>query len=345
MHNAIHSLRDKQGLAKLVGSAPAFLDAISRIPLIAHSEATVLVTGETGTGKELIARAIHYISKRAPFPFVALNCGSLSDNLIEEELFGHEKGAFTDAHARRRGLIAQSDGGTLFLDEVGSLSHKGQGDLLRVLENRTVRAVGSNMEESVNLRVVAATNIPIEQLVRSGTFRADLYYRLSVLPINLPPLRQRTEDILELATYFMEKHSTNENKLSEGARTALVAWKWPGNVRELENAIIRGIHLSRTALIEAEDLGLPNTVEALAHFDLSDIGTKLRTFREMKLETILKFEKAYLKRLISDHRGNVSEAARASGKERRDLSRLLKKHRLNAALFRNTRMFEPEDSP
>jgi len=324
-------------MSKLVGSAPTFLKAIEQIPAVARSEATALISGESGTGKELVARAIHYLSERAAFPFVAINCGSLPDTLLEDELFGHERGAFTSAHMRREALIAQADRGTLFLDEVDTLAAKAQVDLLRVLEDKRFRAIGSSLQQEVDVRIVAATNVPPDQLLRSGNFRADLYYRLGTFSINLPPLRDRKEDIPALAAHFLQKQAPTDKRtlrLSPSAYAALLSWDWPGNVRELESAIVRGIHLCRTDLIEIEDLGLQSNV-GKASAAAPPTSGKLHSFRAMKREIITVFEREYLAHLMSEHQGNVSQAARAAGKERRDLGKLLKKHGLDPKSFRS----------
>lgn len=223
-----------------------------------------LISGETGTDKELVARAIQYLSQQAAFPFVPVNCGSVSDTLLADELFGHERGAFTDAHVRRTGLIAQAEKGTLFLDEVDSLTPNAQVILLRVLQDKRIRPVGSSCEQPVAVRVLAATNANLEQLVRAGAFRADLYYRLCVFCIKLPLLRDRKEDIPILASHFLEKHTPAGRAplpLSPDALAALIAFDWPGNVRELESAIVRGIHFSRMNVIEVEDLRLPSHID------------------------------------------------------------------------------------
>lgn len=329
-------LSKAQALAKLIGDAPSFLRTIEQIPAVAGSGATVLISGETGTGKELVAHAIHYLSSRAEFPFVAVNCGSLSDTLLEDELFGHERGAFTSADSRREGLIAQAENGTLFLDEVDTLACKAQIDLLRVLQDRRYRAIGSSREREAHVRIVAATNVPLDELLSSGAFRTDLYYRLCVFSLTLPPLRERKGDIPALASHFLAKHTPAAKPGMEFAMSALQAlqsWAWPGNVRELENAVLRGIHLSHGNVIHATDLGLANCVGMSdPPTDMAD--TSLQSFRAMKRATIEVFERNYLTKLMSAHRGNVSEAARASGKERRELGKLLKKHQLDAKSFR-----------
>jgi DNA-binding NtrC family response regulator len=322
-------LRQTQTMAKLIGRSPAFLRAIEQLPAVAGSEAAVVITGQTGTGKELVARAIHYFSRRAAFPFVAVNCGSFTESLLEAELFGHERGAFTDAHAQRPGVIAQADRGTLFLDEVDTLPAKAQVDLLRVLQDKTFRLVGSSLEHNADIRILAASNAPLERLVSAGRFRSDLYYRLSVFSINLPALRERKEDILLLADHFIQKHAPAGKtavRLRATACTRLLSYSWPGNVRELENAIIRGIHLSQTDFIEVEHLCL-QPVESCA------TPPKPASFKAAKRDAVESFEKDYLTRLMSEHRGNVSHAAQAAGKERRNLGKLLKKHRLDPKLF------------
>ncbi len=314
----------------LVGNARVFRDAIAPIAVIAKSSRPVLIGGETGTGKELVARAIHAASDRAHAPFVPVNCGSLVDTLVDDALFGHEPGAFTDARIKREGLIARASGGTLFLDELEALSAKGQVTLLRVLEDDAFRALGSSRLEHANVRFVAATNAPLEGAIKTGAFRPDLYYRLCVFAINLPPLRDRPEDILILAHYFLREHSPPDAplvELDESARRALVGYHWPGNVRELENTIVRAIYLRQAAVISAADFGLSIDLAAIA-------APAARSFHALKQETIATFERKYLERVMHEHRGNVTHAAQATGKERRELGRLLKKHRIDPQSFR-----------
>jgi DNA-binding NtrC family response regulator len=322
-------------LEKLVGRSPAFLACTSQLPAISASDASVLIEGETGTGKELVARAIHYLSKRAAFPFIALNCGSLPDTLIEAELFGHERGAFTDAHSPRQGLIAQAEGGTLFLDEIDTLPPKAQVGILRLVQDKCYRALGSATERQAHIRILAATNTSLLTLAETGVFRIDLYYRLCVFSIHLPPLRERADDIPLLAQHFLRKHLPADRPLmllSEAGQTELVRCEWRGNVRELENAIIRGIHLCSGTIIKPSDLRLPTrTSEPASTLNLDH--AKLQDFRSMKRSVVESFERDYLARLMSEHRGNISAAARAARKERRDLGRLLKKYDFNATDF------------
>jgi len=329
--------REAQALAKLVGEAPVFLRAIEPLPAVAKSEAAVLISGGTGTGKELVARALHYLSGRASFPFVPVNCGSLPETLLEDELFGHERGAFTDAHARRAGLIAQADKGSVFLDEVDALSARAQVTLLRFLQDKRFRAIGGCGEKQADVRVIAATNTRLEALVQAGGFRADLYYRLCVFTIQLPPLRERKEDLPALAAHFLAKHALDDRRdcrLTPRALAALAAYDWPGNVRELENAIIRALYLSKGGMIEPEDFGLKShPAPAAAAAAVAGSGAPL-SFKTSKRETIEAFERNYLIQLMAAHHGNITQAARTAGKERRDLGKLLKKYQLDPNHFR-----------
>ncbi len=330
----IRRLRDEQAQTKLVGHAPAFLRAVASCPAIARSDAAVLIGGETGTGKELVARALHYMSSRAACPFVAVNCGALPDTLLEDELFGHERGAFTDAHLRRQGLVAQGETGTLFLDEVDTLTFRAQIVLLRVLQDKRYRPVGASREQQADVRIIAASNASLHQLVLQGSFRADLYYRLSVFTIELPPLRQRPEDIPLLARHFLTAHTPPDLEglsLAPGACDALIRHDWPGNVRELENAIIRGIHISDGRKeITADDLGLSTGHDRAA----APADSRPRSYRALKREVIESFERRYLTQLMADHHGNISSAARTAGKERSDLGKLLKKYAIDPGPFR-----------
>ena len=328
----LERLRRAQVLAKLVGEAPAFAQAIAHLPMVARASAPVLLTGETGTGKELVARAIHYLSDREAKPFVPVNCGSLPDTLLEAELFGHERGAYTDARDRRIGLIAQAGGGTLFLDEVDSLTSRAQVALLRIIQDNLVRPLGSSVEQRVDVRFVAATNLDLIGLVRGGTFREDLYYRLCVFVVGLPPLRERRTDILPLARHFLQKHALRDRvtpRLASETEALLLSHGWPGNVRELENAVIRGINLAQGDRITPVDVGVSRPEETARNQESSP----KRSFQEEKRDVVISFEREYLARLLADHRGNVSHAARSAGKERRELGRLLKKHRLDPRDF------------
>jgi DNA-binding NtrC family response regulator len=336
----VRAQREAQALRKFVGTSFVFRRAFATMPVAAQSDAPILVRGETGTGKELVARAVHYLSGRAADPFVAVNCGSLTDSLLEDELFGHERGAFTDARHRRSGLIAQAEAGTLFLDEIDSLTPRGQVALLRVLQDKVYRPLGSEREYQADVRFVAATNAPLAEAVGSGAFRADLYYRISVFTIGLPALRDRKEDILPLAAHFLDKHCNGAAAptLSPAAAHALVAFDWPGNVRELENAMIRAARLCEAGVIEIEHLDLPDPAPgSIADPVAASLpATGLRKLRMLKSELIRSFEREYLSRVMRESGGNVTQAAKIAGKDRRDFGKLLKKYGLAGASSRTS---------
>ncbi len=251
-------LKKKYQFSQIIGTAPKMQDVFKMIERVADTESTVLILGESGTGKELVAKALHYNSRRQFAPFVPVNCSALPENLLESELFGHRKGAFTGAINDKKGLFHEADGGTIFLDEVGSMSPLLQSRLLRVLQEREVRRVGDNMPVYVNVRVVSATNESLEKLVKDGGFREDLYYRLNVIAIQLPGLRERREDIPLLVGHFLREkvhpRSGQPFQVSRQAMDALTAHEWPGNVRELENAIERACALAESNLIRVADL-------------------------------------------------------------------------------------------
>ena len=259
--------RDSEGLRGLIGTSPAMQKVYRVARQVAPSRATVLITGESGTGKGELARAIHALSPRADKPFVALHCAALAESLLESELFGHEKGAFTGAERRRAGRFEQANGGTLFLDEIGEISLQTQVKLLRVLQERTFERVGGNEQVTVDVRLVAATNRDLTAAVRDGKFREDLFYRLNVVHVEMPPLRLRGGDVLVLADHFLRKYALENHRridgLSEGAREKLLQSRWPGNVRALENAIERAVVLAAGPIIEADDLPIESTLDGL----------------------------------------------------------------------------------
>ena len=262
LHRASDSVEtpDASALARLVGTAPAFQRVLSVVPALARADGVVLLTGETGTGKDLIAHVIHNLGPRVGHPFIAVRCGALVDSQLEEDFFGLERGASTDSRARRPGLVAQAYGGTLFLDEVEKLSPKAQLVLLRLFQERTIRPLGSSFERSVDVRIIAATHVELRDLVRARQFRADLYHRLCAFSVVLPTLRHRRDDVLPLARHFLAKHGRGDGPspgLSRMASLALLAHEWPGNVRELEGAILRALSVVENGIVEAADLGLP----------------------------------------------------------------------------------------
>jgi DNA-binding NtrC family response regulator len=302
--------------ADIVGDSPAVRRLVKLIDQVAPSEASVLVTGDSGTGKELIARTIHERSARARGPFVAVNCGAVAANLLESELFGHVRGAFTDAKQGRQGLFVRAQGGTLLLDEIGETPLEMQAKLLRVLQEHKVRPVGSDTELDVDCRVIAATNRDLAREVAAGRFRPDLYYRVNVLRIDVPPLRERQEDVLALARYFLERHvgpTRPDLHFAPAALRKLLDYDWPGNVRELENCIARVVALTRHAEIGVEDL--PTSVRTTRAPKPVDVVS------EADLVTLDEMERRYIRAVLHACRGNKSQAARVLGMDRRALYR------------------------
>lgn len=330
--SAHRRLMEELGMEQFVGEDPVFREAIGPIPLMARSDLPVLIAGPTGTGKELCARAIHHLSKRRGYPFIALDCGAIPDNVFENELFGHARGAFTDAHADQKGLIGLANGGTLFLDEVDSLSLGAQAKLLRFLQERTYRPLGSERFLKADVNVIAATNRDIEQSVRERHFRSDLFFRLNVLRIDLPPLLRRPSDIALLARHFLRTHCHHlgAKLFTNAALRRLEAYDWPGNVRELLNVVQRAAVLSEGAHI------LPSAIFFSARSSMSeqeptdatpeDADASSGDFREGRSRAIEAFEKRYVEELLHKHRGNVTHAALEAGKDRRAFGRLKKKY-------------------
>lgn len=322
------ALTEKLSVQQLLGKHPVFLAELNKIPVVAKSDISVLISGETGTGKEMVARVIHYLSPRAGKCFVPLNCGAIPVELLENELFGHENGAYTGASGARIGLIQEADKGTLFLDEVDSLPALAQVKLLRFLQDHEYRPLGSTKIKKGDVRVVAASNANLEHAVAAGTLRRDLYYRLNVVPIVLPPLRERASDILLLAHHFLElfakKLNSPARSFSPEAERKLLLYKWPGNVRELEHVIERVVVLASQRVIDESQISFPGDDDNL---------TRL-SFKELKSSVIAEFETKYLKNLLIAYRGNISKAAQAAKKERRTFWELLRKHQINIDDFK-----------
>jgi DNA-binding NtrC family response regulator len=316
------SLREKLGLKHFIGESPALLSAIQRIPALAACDANVLITGETGTGKELCARAIHYLSPRSHKPFVPINCGAIPVELVENELFGHEAGAFTSANYSSPGLLRAADGGTVLLDEIDSLPGSAQVKLLRFLQERQIQPLGSAKVYTANIRVIAASNAALDEAVKTQRFRVDLYYRLNVVPIDMPPLRQRLEDVPLLAHHFLQKYSTEFKKgpmeLSGAAIRKLTCYDWPGNIRELENIIARALVLAPGPIIADDDIALPNASAA----------SDSRSFRSMKARVVADFERGYIQQLLLANNWNITRAADAAKKHRRAFWHLMRKHEI-----------------
>jgi len=325
------SLKREFGLKQIIGSSGVVREIHEKINRISACDANVLISGESGTGKELAARAIHYLSSRAGSPFIPVNCGAIPENLFENELFGHVKGAFTDARFKQVGLLKEAEGGTLFLDEIGAVSPYIQIKFLRLLQNKEYKPLGDSRLHKADIRIIAATNRDLAVLVKDGTFREDLFYRLNIVSLYIPPLRERKEDIPVLVEHFIKKYSREYNKPVKEASTnaveAFVSYTWPGNIRELENKIQQLVVMSPSPLIVVSDIQLPVGKPHAKEIDLE-------YFKEAKKKAIDAFEKTYLTHLLEDHRGDVVNAARRAGKSRTALWNLLKKHNLLPKQFR-----------
>lgn len=318
-HRLLHAQKDQQALNDIIGSSRGMQEIFTRIRKVATTNVPVLITGESGTGKELIARAIHFNSERKDKPFVPINCGAIPENLLESELFGHEKGSFTGAHVRRTGKIELAKDGTLFLDEIAELPLALQVKLLRFLQDFKIERVGGSEMIDVDVRVIAATNRDIKKQIDDGLFRLDLYYRLAVVTIEPPPLRERDEDIVLLAKAFLHKFAEKNSKpktLSPEAVRALNAYQWPGNVRELENRIRNAITFAEGQIITAGDIGL----------DLPAEDAEGQTIELKKAKDEL--ESRLINKAILKNNGNISKAAEDLGLSRPTLHHLIKKYNL-----------------
>lgn len=306
-------LKETTSYCNLVGQSQAMKKVFATIEKVAPTDSTILINGESGTGKELVARAIHQKSRRSAKPFVAVNCAAIPENLLESELFGHERGSFTGAHERKLGKFELADEGTLFLDEIGCMSPAMQSKLLRVLENKVIERLGSEKGVEVDVRIISATNIEFQKAIEEGKFRSDLYYRLNVIPLPLPPLRERKEDIKLLAEYFVKKFNKEVKKeingLAEAALNNLQKYDWPGNVRELQNIIERAVVLSSGRLIEELDLPIADQriVPTLAP------GANM-------IESLDQYEKEMIEKALLESNANRSKAARLLGIPRSTLN-------------------------
>ena len=309
----------------IIGESESMMQVSQVVALAAGTDSNVFISGESGTGKGMIAKALHQLSSRKDQPFVAINCAAIPANLLESELFGFEKGAFTGAVASKKGLFVQADGGTIFMDEISEIPIPMQGKLLKALEEKEFYPLGTHRKTKVDVRIVSASNKDIEKEVEAGNFRSDLFYRIHVIPIRMPPLRERKEDIPLLATYFLAKVAEKLKKpaktLSPAAMQRLTIYPWPGNVRELENIIECAVVMS------AEDV-IPEELMILPGQDAGDSAFK--PFKESKHD----FEKNYLVQLMKISRGNVSQASKLAGKYRADLYALLNKYKINPLNFR-----------
>jgi DNA-binding NtrC family response regulator len=321
---AKRKLTAELGLAQVVGSTAVFREVLANLARMGPSDAPVLISGETGTGKEVCARAIHLLSRRRHGPFIPVDCGAIPEHLAESELFGHMRGAFTDAHRDHKGLVSLADGGTLFLDEIDTLSLPTQAKFLRFIQESTYRPVGAEQFGRADVRVIAATNRSLENSVRDKQFRNDLYFRLNVLRLSLPPLRERRGDIEPLARHFLEKQSGRPSEatksLSQAALRRLEAYDWPGNVRELFNVMQRAVVLAAGPQI------LPCHIVLSTGEAPSGEGTSLN-FRSARSQAIAAFERRYVEEILNKHHGNITRAARDAGQDRRAFGRLAKKYK------------------
>ena len=317
-------VKELYGLENVIARSPAMQRLFQQVAQIADSDATILLTGETGTGKEVLARVLHANSRRSKGPFVALNCAAISESLFESELFGHIRGAFTNAMTAKRGLFQSANGGTLFLDEIAEMSLPMQVKLLRAVQEREVREVGADYTTKVDVRIITATNKDLAECVKLGAFRHDLYYRISVVPLSIPALRERRDDIPLLAQHFLKQSARRSNKDVRGFTPAamhrLMGYPWPGNVRELENAVEKAVVMSR------QDMVLPELLPSAGAS--TDIGLKPLT--EAKEE----FERSYLRNVLQMTGGNISRAAQFAGRYRADFYKMLKKYGLHPSMLK-----------
>jgi len=335
-------LHEQFDFANIIARSAKMRSVLDVVMRIARLDSTVHIQGESGTGKELIAKAIHLASDRKDKPFIALNCAALPETLLESELFGHEKGAFTGAVKSTRGLFTQAHGGTLFLDEIGDMPLSTQSKLLRVLQERQFYPVGSEIPIEVDVRVIAATNKDLEELVKKGTFRDDLFYRIHVIPIYLPPLRDHKEDIVPLVEHFLKKCSQQMKKDVKGitpeALRKLMLHDWPGNVRELENTIEYSVAMTQKEFVTEEyilqgKISFSDGAQAGINDKQTASDDALRPLKDARDA----FERDYLVQVLSMTDGNVSQAAKLAGKYRADFYDLLKKHELKADDFKKTK--------
>ena len=320
------------GLKKIVGSSREIQKVLDMISRVAFSSATVLITGESGTGKELVARAVHFTGNRKDKKFVVINCATLSENLLESELFGHVKGAFTGAIKDKKGLFEEADGGTLFMDEIGDIPKSVQAKILRVLQEGEFISLGDTATKKVDVRIIAATNQDLLQRGQEKEFREDLYYRLNVINIKMPPLRERKEDIPLLVKHFIEKYNKKENKQIKGITPAVEKefynYNWPGNVRELENIIERAITLTNEDVI-SENTILP-LVKKEGDIEVTGDGLFAQPYKEARRKAIDSFNVKYITNILNKTNGNVTNAAKESQIERQYLQRMLKRYNIKA---------------
>jgi transcriptional regulator with PAS, ATPase and Fis domain len=306
--------------------------------MVAKSDMTVLITGESGTGKELVARAVHNLSGRRKNRFVAVNCPTVPENILESELFGYRKGAFTHAAQDRIGLFQEAHQGSIFLDEIGDISPTIQTKLLRVLQEKEIKPLGDTKSISVEVRIIASTNQNLEEKIKSGTFREDFYYRLNVLPVRVPSLREHREDIPLIANHLLEKHCASMKRplktISRELMQRLREHPWEGNVRELENTIVQGIMFSKSEEITTDDLGIEPQAKQKIDRGFAETAFIERDYKDAKEKTLRQFNHAYIGRLLSETDGNVTRAAKNCGLERQALQQIMRRFGIRADAYR-----------
>ncbi|MGD8366763.1 MAG: sigma-54 dependent transcriptional regulator [Desulfobacterales bacterium] len=330
--------RADSAFQKIVGKSAAMKKLFETIQMVAKSDMTVLITGESGTGKELVARAVHNLSERRKNRFVAVNCPTVPENILESELFGYRKGAFTHAAQDRMGLFQEAHRGTIFLDEIGDISPTIQTKLLRVLQEKEIKPLGDTKSISVDVRIIGSTNQNLEEKIKTATFREDFYYRLNVLPIRVPPLREHRQDIPMIATHLLEKHCVAMNRplkvISRDLMQHLLELPWEGNVRELENIIVQGIMFSKSEEITADDVDIESQTKQKSSRSLSGAALDKRDYKDAKEETLRQFNHQYIGRLLSGTDGNVTQAAKNCGLERQALQQIMRRYGIRADDFR-----------
>lgn len=331
-------MNETHGFDRLIGDSHEMKRLYQRIMQVAPTDSTVLISGESGTGKELVARAIHAHSPRRSQPFVAIDCTALAENLLESELFGHVKGSFTGATQTKRGLFEVAEGGTLLLDEIGNLSLATQAKLLRVLQERVVTPIGGTKPIAINIRLVAATNVNLQEMINQATFRDDLFFRLNIIPIELPPLRERKGDLMLLASQFLRAFAEENGKEIRGFSPEVIEqlenYSFPGNVRELENIIERAVVLSHSTLLQRQDLEMPNDnqvssvpVDKVIPIDANALKERKRVLRE---EAVVPLERAFLLSALDRNGWNITKAAEEVGMQRPNFQAMLKKQGISA---------------
>ncbi len=331
-----HECRSTDMFQELVGKSPQMQRVYETIQMVAKNDLTVLITGESGTGKDLTARAVHALSNRSNRPFIAVNCPTVPEPILESELFGYKKGAFTHATRDKKGLFQEAHTGTIFLDEIGDITPTIQTKLLRVLQEKEIKPLGDARPILVDVRIIASTNQPLAEKIKAGNFREDFFYRLNVLPIRLPPLRERVEDIPLIASHLLEKHCAKLDKplkrFSAALMDAFVSRRWEGNVREMENMIMQGILFSLTDEITPKDVGIGRNgasgtmAEIIPLLDLP--------YKEAKASNLSAFNTAYIGHMLTLSKGNVTQAARACGLERQALQQIMRRYGITAGPYR-----------